>query len=69
MPRFRPSEDTWPLYERMGSWGVAMVLILFEGFSRHFIDYGMMPVVALLLGYPVVSGYERSRRRGRDGDA
>lgn len=67
MPSFRPDELTWPLYERIGSWGIAMVLLLYEGFGRHFLDQGALPFVGILLGYPIVSTYERNRRK-RDDD-
>lgn len=68
MPKLRPDEDTWPLYQAIGTWTVAMVLILAEGLNRHFIDQGALPFAGMLLGVPIVANYERNRRRRRDDD-
>lgn len=66
MPKFFPDENSWPLYQAVGTWTVAIGLLIYEAIGRHFVDQGGLAILAGLLGLPVIINVER-QRRGRNG--
>lgn len=68
MTKFAPNEDSWPLYQAIGTWTVAIVLLVIEATTRHYQDTAALPFLGGLLGLPVVINADRARReRKRDG--
>lgn len=63
------SEETpWGTYQALGTWAVAIGLLIFEGVNRHFVDQSGLALLGGLLGLPVIVNFDRNRRK-RNGDS
>ena len=62
MPRFKPDEDSWALYQSIGTWMLAVGLLSYEAVVRHFQDSGGLTLLGGLLGLPIIRAFEENRR-------
>lgn len=55
--------------QSVGTWLVAVGLLIYEGLSRHFADQSGLALLGGLLGLPVIANFEKNRRAAKkDGD-
>lgn len=66
MPKLPLNDDRWPSYQAIGTWVVAIGLLIYEGLSRHFVDQSGLALLGGLLGLPVIVSFDRKRRKNGD---
>lgn len=62
MSRFEFNDRSLSRIQSVGTWVVAIGLLVYEGVARHFVDQSGLALLGGLLGLPVIVSYDRHRR-------
>lgn len=60
-------DDSWASIQSLGTWAIAIGLLVYEGVARHFTDQAGLALLGGLLGLPVIVNFDKKRKKPPEG--